>query len=108
MVALWLFHVSPPSEEMNNPVFLVSTMANICLGSLGAKFIAIRPNGFSGNPFLISFHVFPPSVLLYRPLPLPPELKLKGCLRNCHMDANRMLGFVGSIKISAQPVSLSM
>src|SRR4051812_2539586 len=104
MGALCSFQFSPPSDEMYKPMFFASTIANICFGSLGAKFIAMRPNGFAGNPFLISFQVFPPSVLLYNPLPLPPELKLKGCLRNCHIEANKILGLVGSINSSAQPV----
>src|ERR1700751_4905663 len=104
MVALWFFQESPPSDEIYNSVFFASTIAIICFGSLGAIVMAILPNGFSGKPFLISFHVFPASVLLYKPLLFPPELKLNGCLRNCHIETKSVFGFFGSIKTSAQPV----
>ena len=61
---------------MYKPVLLLSTIANICFGSLGDRVIAILPNGLGGKPFFISLKVLPPSVLLYKPLELPPELKL--------------------------------
>ena len=79
-------------------------MESNSLGFDGLKEITILPKSPSGNPADIFFQFFPPSVDLNNPLPLPPELKEKGCLLNCQKLASKILGSRGLIAISAHPV----
>ena len=53
---------------------IVTTIATIFCGALGAMANAIRPNGLGGSPDFNSFQVLPASVLFHIPLPFPPEL----------------------------------
>src|SRR5215471_1086215 len=79
----------------------------------GATATATRPHGFAGSPFALvssAAHVVPPSVLLNSPLalgasgPSPPERNVHPLRRKSHMPAYSVLGDVGSIVISEQPV----
>ena len=66
--------------------------------------IANLPNLPSGNPLWIFFQFFPPSVDLYNALLSPPELNDHPVRLNSHIDAYNILGLLGSIAKSAQPV----
>src|SRR5688500_5489412 len=71
--------------------------------------IPIRPSSPSGKPSLSVFfvQVFPPSKVMCIPEPGPPDLNVHGHLRCSHMFAINLLGLLGSITNSAQPVLLS-
>ena len=62
-------------------------MAYIVDGLEGAIARIILPKSPSGNEFDCFTHVFPASVLLNNPLPLPPELKFHAFLLNSHIEA---------------------
>src|SRR5437870_673214 len=69
----------------------------------------IFPSSPAGRPGarVISFHVSPPSVDLYKPLPGPP-LDIVYSVRNAsHSAAYITFGFLRSIEMSTAPVLLS-
>src|SRR6516162_288663 len=94
--------------------FLVSTFRYIRFGSLAAIAIPRRANPSSavGNPFVIGFHVEPPSIDLYNPLPGirndSPLRTSHGATRAAHNAANKISELPGSITISAAPVFSSL
>ena len=69
------FQVAPSSSEIYKPGTFASTIASTSEGLEGLIVITILPKSPSGNPLVILFQVFPPSVDLCNPLPGPPELK---------------------------------
>src|SRR5437899_2883012 len=70
----------------------------------------IRPRPSVGKPLVSCFHVVPPSVDLYSPLPGPFEggYTFQGGRRVCHSDAYSVFDSVGSNARSIAPVSLSL
>src|SRR5690242_19200854 len=69
----------------------------------------MRPRIPLGNPFPVScFHVSPPSVDRYNPLPAPPLEKFHGCRRACHRAAYTIRASCGSKLTSIAPVFSSL
>src|SRR6185312_15212257 len=65
--------VAPASSERYRPPSLASMIAYTRSGLLGATATPILPTPAVGKPWPSCFHVAPPSVDLYRPLPGPLE-----------------------------------
>src|ERR1043165_2262407 len=99
-------HLNPPSVERYNPFFLFSIKAYTRSGLLAAMSTPMRPISPSGKPsLLVRFvQVLPPSNVMNKPDPGPPDLKVHGQRRCCHMAAINLFGLRGSITRSAQPV----
>src|SRR5205809_4845588 len=78
----------------------------------GATVTTTRPHGLLGNPAdeEISLQFAPPSVDLYRPLPLgalgpsPPERNVQPLRRKSHSPAKIVFGFLGSSVNIEHPV----
>ena len=70
--------------------------------------IPIRPKLPFGKPSssVSFFHVLPPSCVMCKPLPVPPDLKNQGSRLCSHMAAINLLGLLESITKSATPVLL--
>src|SRR3954462_5429928 len=71
---------------------------------------SIRPYGFEPRPFGTSVHVFPPSALRRKALPLgasapsPPDRNVPPLRRKSHRAAKSTSGFFGSIETLEHPV----
>ena len=74
----------------------------------GAIATPILPRSPAGKPSSSDnfFQFLPPSCVMYKPLPEPPELKNQGSRLCSHIAAINLLGLVGSIIRSATPVLL--
>src|SRR6266852_81523 len=69
----------------------------------------ILPSTVSGQPLPSTFfQELPPSADRYRPLPVPPLVRLHGVRFASQSAANRMLGFLGSMARSIAPVLSSL
>src|SRR6266849_8662769 len=103
-----LTHFLPPSSERKSALCLDSIMAYTTFGLDGATASAILPYGFSGRPSLFaavsSVQWSPPSVVLNRPLPGPPERKVQPWRRKSHMLAYSVFGSCGFAANMAQPL----
>src|SRR5947199_10202248 len=70
----------------------------------------MRPYGFGPRPFDTSVHVFPPSALRSKALPLvasapsPPDRNVHPLRRKSHRAAKSTSGFFGSIETLEHPV----
>src|SRR5215204_2002787 len=88
-----------------------STVAYILFESDGAMQKPILPNPPSadGNPFVIFFHVVPPSVDLNNPLSFPFHAPFsQGPCLPAHMSAKTMFELFGSIVTCIAPVFSSL
>src|SRR5882724_1227423 len=103
-------HVAPASSLLNNPPLSFSTSAYTRLGLAPDTATQMRPIIPAGRPWLrvISFHVSPPSVLLYNPEPGPPLDMVYSVRKASHSAANITLGLDGSIEMSIAPVLSSL
>src|SRR3954463_13132209 len=71
----------------------------------GASPSVTLPTGLVGRPWPVSFvQVTPLSREVKRPLPGPPLSRPQVLISSCHIPANRMRGFFGSMPMSEQPV----
>src|SRR5204862_4945482 len=94
------------------PFFFASTMAYIRAGLLSETDSPMRPSlsASLGRPFVICLQLLPPSVDLYRPLPLPlyaPPV-VQGGRREAHISAKTTCELRGSKTRSMAPVSSSL
>src|SRR6266576_877023 len=99
-------HVAPASSLRYRPPFSFSTSAYTRFGFAPDTATPILPTIPRGRPGLrvISVHVSPPSVLLNRPLPGPPDDIWYSVRYASHSAAYMTLGLVRSIAMSTAPV----
>ena len=107
------YHDSPPSSlRYIPPFFSASTVAYILFELLGAMVKPIRPSPSCvvvGNPLIIFFQVFPPSMDLYKPLATPFHAPFsQGPCRADQMVAKTIFVLFGSIPTCTAPVFSSM
>src|SRR5262249_47291155 len=99
-------HVAPPSSERNTPPESASMFAQIRFELPPDTVIPMFPQIPSGRPGLrvSSVQWSPPSVVLNKPLPLPPDDKSQGVRPACQNPAYNTFGLPGSITRSTTPV----
>src|SRR5258705_2072764 len=98
--------VAPASTLWSIRLFSFSTSAYTRFAFAPDTATPILPTMHRGRPGLrvISVHVSPPSVLLNRPLPGPPDDIWYSVRYASHSAAYMTLGFVRSIAMSTAPV----